>query len=152
MRSTLRAQRVCALPHHHSGSDSISGKATLYPPRSQDGHRNRNAAKLVLDRFVSICAAVGVGLIMIVLAYALERQQACGNSFAMVLDDLDICQLLPVRGDSYEQGVPSTISPPVYLLTSVPDPSRHTRSPMVTRQAHVPLARPEPDRLLRPLH
>ncbi len=38
-------------------------------------------------------------------AYAMERQQACANSFAMVLDDLDICQLLPLRGDQYEQGV-----------------------------------------------
>lgn len=38
-------------------------------------------------------------------AYALERQQAAGNSFAMVLDDADVCQLLPLRGDQYEQGV-----------------------------------------------
>ncbi|EKM56901.1 uncharacterized protein PHACADRAFT_254278 [Phanerochaete carnosa HHB-10118-sp] len=38
------------------------------------------------------------------IAYAMERQQACGNSFAMMLDDLDVCQLLPVCGDSYEQG------------------------------------------------
>lgn len=39
------------------------------------------------------------------VAYALERQQAAGNSFAMVLDDQDICQLLPLRADQFEQGV-----------------------------------------------
>lgn len=44
-------------------------------------------------------------LIARMLAYAMERQQACGNSFAMALDDLDVCQLLPLCGDSYEQGV-----------------------------------------------
>ncbi|KAI0691861.1 hypothetical protein BC835DRAFT_1359567 [Cytidiella melzeri] len=39
------------------------------------------------------------------IAYAMERQQAVGNPFAMVLDDMDICQLLPLRGDQFEQGV-----------------------------------------------
>ncbi|KAI0337613.1 hypothetical protein BDW22DRAFT_1363872 [Trametopsis cervina] len=38
------------------------------------------------------------------IAYAIERQQSAGNCFAMVLDDQDIFQLLPLRGDHYEQG------------------------------------------------
>ncbi|KAJ3530808.1 hypothetical protein NM688_g7659 [Phlebia brevispora] len=39
------------------------------------------------------------------IAYSMERHHASGNSFAMVLDDMDICQLLPLRGDQYEQGI-----------------------------------------------
>ncbi|GJE86693.1 fungal specific transcription factor domain-containing protein [Phanerochaete sordida] len=43
------------------------------------------------------------------ITYALERQAACGHSFAMAMDDLDVCQLLPVRGDTFEQGLPVDI-------------------------------------------
>jgi hypothetical protein len=39
------------------------------------------------------------------LAYATERQSGCGNGWALSLDDQDISQLLPVRGDQFEQGV-----------------------------------------------
>jgi len=39
------------------------------------------------------------------LAYATERQHGCGNGWALSLDDQDVSQLLPVRGDQYEQGV-----------------------------------------------
>ncbi|KAH9947919.1 hypothetical protein B0H21DRAFT_736146 [Amylocystis lapponica] len=39
------------------------------------------------------------------LAYAIERTHGCGNSWAMMLDDQDISQLLPVRSDQFEQGV-----------------------------------------------
>ena len=28
-----------------------------------------------------------------------------GTVYAMTLDDLDICQMLPVRGDQFDQGV-----------------------------------------------
>ncbi|KAF9460797.1 hypothetical protein BDZ94DRAFT_1265146 [Collybia nuda] len=38
------------------------------------------------------------------LAYATERQHGCGNGWALSLDDLDVSQLLPLRGDQYEQG------------------------------------------------
>ncbi|KAI0776376.1 hypothetical protein BC629DRAFT_1525870 [Irpex lacteus] len=44
------------------------------------------------------------------IAYVLERTQASGNIYAMTLDDSDICQLLPLRGDQFEQGlqIPTT--------------------------------------------
>ena len=41
------------------------------------------------------------------LAYAIERQHGCGNGWALSLDDQDISQLLPVRGDQFEDGVRS---------------------------------------------
>jgi hypothetical protein len=39
------------------------------------------------------------------LAYAMERQHGSSNGWALSLDDADISQLLPVRGDQFEQGV-----------------------------------------------
>ncbi|TFK77005.1 hypothetical protein BDN72DRAFT_754042 [Pluteus cervinus] len=39
------------------------------------------------------------------LAYAMERQHGTGNGWALSLDDQDVSQLLPVRGDFFEQGV-----------------------------------------------
>lgn len=39
------------------------------------------------------------------LAYALERQNGCGNGWALSLDNQDVSQLLPVRGDQFLQGV-----------------------------------------------
>ncbi|KII93554.1 hypothetical protein PLICRDRAFT_35780 [Plicaturopsis crispa FD-325 SS-3] len=38
------------------------------------------------------------------LAYAMERQHGVGNAWALSLDDLDVTQLLPVRGDQFERG------------------------------------------------
>ncbi|OBZ79584.1 hypothetical protein A0H81_00861 [Grifola frondosa] len=38
------------------------------------------------------------------VAYMMERNFGSVNGFAMMLDDTDICQLLPLRGDLYEQG------------------------------------------------
>ncbi|KAF8168005.1 hypothetical protein B0H34DRAFT_683893 [Crassisporium funariophilum] len=38
------------------------------------------------------------------LAYATERQHGCGNGWALSLDDQDVSQLLPVRGDQFEHG------------------------------------------------
>ncbi|KAF8898638.1 hypothetical protein BD779DRAFT_1607387 [Infundibulicybe gibba] len=38
------------------------------------------------------------------LAYATERQHGCGNGWALSLDDQDVSQLLPVRGDQFEDG------------------------------------------------
>lgn len=35
----------------------------------------------------------------------MERHFAAINNFAMMLDDEDISQMLPVRGDQFEQGV-----------------------------------------------
>lgn len=35
----------------------------------------------------------------------MERHFAAINNFAMFLDDEDVCQMLPVRGDYFEQGV-----------------------------------------------
>ncbi len=35
----------------------------------------------------------------------MERQQGTGNGWALSLDDMDVCQLLPLRGDQYDQGV-----------------------------------------------
>lgn len=48
------------------------------------------------------------------LAYATERQHGCSNGWALSLDDQDISQLLPVRGDQFEQGVSS------FSLSNVP--------------------------------
>jgi hypothetical protein len=39
------------------------------------------------------------------LAYALERQHGLGNGWALSLDNQDVSQLLPVRGDQFLQGV-----------------------------------------------
>lgn len=39
------------------------------------------------------------------LAYAIEREHGFGNAWAHALDDADISQLLPVRGDLFQQGV-----------------------------------------------
>ncbi|KAF8807498.1 hypothetical protein BYT27DRAFT_7189569 [Phlegmacium glaucopus] len=44
------------------------------------------------------------------LAYATERQHGCGNGWALFLDDQDVSQLLPVRGDQFEQGI---LVPPI---------------------------------------
>ncbi|KAI0652152.1 hypothetical protein C8Q79DRAFT_936455 [Trametes meyenii] len=38
-------------------------------------------------------------------AYMMERHFAAINNFAMMLDDEDIAQMLPVRGDHFEQGM-----------------------------------------------
>lgn len=39
------------------------------------------------------------------LAYAAERQHGLGNGWALSLDNQDVSQLLPVRGDQFIQGV-----------------------------------------------
>ncbi|KAG5652175.1 hypothetical protein H0H81_006015 [Sphagnurus paluster] len=39
------------------------------------------------------------------LAYATERQHGCSNGWALSLDDQDVSQLLPVRGDEFENGI-----------------------------------------------
>jgi len=39
------------------------------------------------------------------IAYAIERQMGTGNGWSLSLDDADICQLLPLRGDQFEQGI-----------------------------------------------
>ena len=39
------------------------------------------------------------------VAYVLERTHAMGTVYAMTLDDADVCQMLPVRGDQFDQGV-----------------------------------------------
>ncbi|KAJ7169978.1 hypothetical protein C8R46DRAFT_1090719 [Mycena filopes] len=44
------------------------------------------------------------------LAYCTERLHGCSNGWALSLDDQDISQLLPVRGDHFEQGV--LVTPP----------------------------------------
>ncbi|TFK52054.1 hypothetical protein OE88DRAFT_1807933 [Heliocybe sulcata] len=38
------------------------------------------------------------------LAYCSERQHGCGNGWALCLDDVDVTQLLPCRGDRFVQG------------------------------------------------
>ncbi|KAK2461839.1 hypothetical protein APHAL10511_006302 [Amanita phalloides] len=38
------------------------------------------------------------------LAYATERLHGCGNGWALDLDDQDISQLLPVRGEEFDRG------------------------------------------------
>lgn len=40
-------------------------------------------------------------------AYSLERQGASGTNYAMALDDQDILQVLPLRGDKFEAAVRS---------------------------------------------
>ena len=76
-----------------------------------------------------------------VSAYALERTQAAGHSYAMMLDDMDICQLLPLRGDQYEQGVSRDLRTRsrqrtnVLVQIEVPDYERqwsHDRSTLLT--------------------
>ena len=44
------------------------------------------------------------------IAYAMERHMGTGNGWALSLDDQDICQLLPLRGDQFEQGVSADLS------------------------------------------
>ncbi|KAJ7110114.1 hypothetical protein C8R44DRAFT_801404 [Mycena epipterygia] len=44
------------------------------------------------------------------LAYCTERLHGCSNGWSLCLDDQDVSQLLPVRGDQYEQGV--LVTPP----------------------------------------
>ncbi|KAF8216122.1 hypothetical protein K438DRAFT_1800101 [Mycena galopus ATCC 62051] len=44
------------------------------------------------------------------LAYCAERLHGCANGWAMSLDDEDISQLLPVRGDHFENG--TLVTPP----------------------------------------
>ncbi|KAI0931896.1 hypothetical protein AcW1_000826 [Taiwanofungus camphoratus] len=39
------------------------------------------------------------------IAYAIERTHGSGNGWAMVLDDQDVSQLLPIRYDQFERGV-----------------------------------------------
>jgi hypothetical protein len=39
------------------------------------------------------------------LTYATERLYSAGNGWAMCMDDQDVSQLLPVRGDQFENGV-----------------------------------------------
>ncbi|KAI0922370.1 hypothetical protein AcV7_005920 [Taiwanofungus camphoratus] len=39
------------------------------------------------------------------LGYTLERTMGSGHGWALLLDDQDISQLLPIRGDQFEQGV-----------------------------------------------
>ena len=43
------------------------------------------------------------------LAYASERQHGCGNGWALSLDNQDVSQLLPVRGDQFIQGASFTL-------------------------------------------
>lgn len=40
------------------------------------------------------------------IAYSLERQGASGTNYAMALDDHDVLQVLPLRGDKFEGAVP----------------------------------------------
>jgi hypothetical protein len=42
------------------------------------------------------------------LAYAMERMHGSGNGWALSLDDQDVTQLMPVRGDQFDQGVSQT--------------------------------------------
>jgi hypothetical protein len=44
------------------------------------------------------------------LAYATERLAGAGNGWASCMDDHDISQLLPVRGDHLDSGVGATYS------------------------------------------
>ena len=46
----------------------------------------------------------------------MERHFAAINNFAMFLDDEDVCQMLPVRADHFEQGVSGTEKLSVKLL------------------------------------
>jgi len=39
------------------------------------------------------------------LAYAMERQQGCGNGWVLSLDDQDVTQVLPVTGGQFNLGV-----------------------------------------------
>jgi hypothetical protein len=52
------------------------------------------------------------------LAYAAERQHGCGNGWALSMDNQDVSQLLPVRGDQFIQGVSFfRRNPGVYIIT-----------------------------------
>lgn len=53
------------------------------------------------------------------LAYAVERQHSMGNGWALGIDDQDISQLLPVRGDQFENGV-STFHSLLCIQLSIP--------------------------------
>lgn len=49
------------------------------------------------------------------LAYCAERLHGCGNGWALCLDDMDVSQLLPIRGDQFLHG---SFSPPGNRLWS----------------------------------
>ena len=76
----------------------------------------------------------GMATLTNLIAYAIEREQSACNSFAQVLDDHDIDQVLPVRGDQYELGASIahhvTAVSHTHQLMLAPCPARG--SPMVT--------------------
>ena len=51
------------------------------------------------------CSSYDRSVLNTVLAYMTERHFTAINSFATFLDDEDVSQMLPVRGDQFEQGV-----------------------------------------------
>lgn len=50
----------------------------------------------------------------------MERHFAAINNFAMFLDDEDVAQMLPVRGDLFEQGVSLCNISPICASSSFP--------------------------------
>lgn len=64
------------------------------------------------------------------LAYATERLHGLGNGWALNLDDQDVSQLLPVRGEEFDRGV-SVIS----VLSSGIKPAPSIESCITSRQA-----------------
>lgn len=44
------------------------------------------------------------------MAYATDRASMFGNGWAHAIDDEDVAQLLPVRGDQFNQGVCTLLS------------------------------------------
>ena len=84
-------------------------------------------------------------------AYAMERQQGTGNAWALSLDDQDVCQLLPLRGDQFEQGVSNEWAKYycVAVFTRILDPCTSRRPTVVVLSRH-PLQSPRATD--RPLH
>ena len=49
------------------------------------------------------------------MAYATDRASMFGNGWAHAIDDEDVAQLLPVRGDQFNQGVCTLLSYNLWL-------------------------------------
>lgn len=95
---------VC--PPFHSITKAVKPVSILPPARTvieDETRRNSMWLRLLEPPIEQIFEAFW-------LAYATERQHGCSNGWAFSLDDQDISQLLPVRGDQFEQGVCSTSS------------------------------------------
>lgn len=91
---------VC--PPFHTISEGLRPPSIIPPAKNViEDETRRNAFWLGMR--VHLIVTMHSHLYLI--AYAMERQMGSGNGWALCLDDQDVCQLLPLRGDQFERGV-----------------------------------------------